>query len=334
MTDALYTITKEAQAQEYAWYSRLKLGNPDSIARAAWELSGQITGCWTAIRRDPRSYVIAYPGTGVFEVPNSAQYIATELGRILGLPSQNVIGLVKTDLSGTPYFAAGARERYSVRDMTLTKRACAVVSQRRVIIVDDCVAGGASLAKSRLALAPHVSALTCHVLLDLSGSPDPARMEEIVNSVILAPDPIAILASIWNDESNYTASKLVAYTLRQDLQVLGGLLNAHGAAHLYVSALLFFHAEPAEIERAALRLGAIAEVLERVHGLSTPTPRRVVNAIAKNGDVQEGRRAVLLDWLRTGLAHHRGFRVPPVLAGTFLCEFGEMVDQLARVPFA
>jgi hypothetical protein len=210
-----------------------------------------------------------------------------------------------------------------------------MIRHKRVILVDDCIAGGASMAKSRIALAPYVSALTCHVLLDLRGADDPALMEDIVNSIAIRPDGGHALTRMWNIDTHFTTSKLLAHSLRIGIGALTRGLTILGAVNLYLSALLFLNLEPSGTEDGGLELCELAATLRNEHGLSVVTPQAVSDAISGGESVQESRREILLDWLKKRLGSYNGYRVPDDDGmQCVLRDFAEMVECLHDVPIA
>lgn len=298
-------------------YSRMKLGCADAISSFAARTCDSLQTSSSSFATRDGGLVVACPGTAPEEVPNSITYVTRLVAQELGAIH---CALLKEDALGHSHADASQFNRDVFRTIRIADKMPVLLHNRPVILVDDCIVGGATLSKSRMALAPHTHTIATFVLVDLRGHP-PEIEGELNRTVISAEGPQA-LAKLWSEARNFSTSKLVCYTHEVGPETIVGDLSIHGALNLYFASLLYFRGYlPARSDSVIASLRAM--------GTQVPSRREMTTAWSCNGREQVRRRHAMLGWLHETMSCYAGFRVPDHHAADTAQNFWNILEALA-----
>ena len=302
-------------------YSRMKLGCTECLNSYANELANMVKDRLLGHAPKSKVPVVVCPGTGHLEVPNSITFLSRQVAE--KLDAKQCV-LLKEDAFGHSHEDAPANQRDILRTMLIPKDASTVLHDRQIVLVDDCVAGGSTLAKSRTVLAPHVFALATFVLLKLHGR-DPTA-EADVNRTAIKTNGADVLVELWADSKNFSTSKLTKYTFEGKSSEVVSSLPPIGALNLYLASLLYYY-----------RLGMSSgfdEVVKaaQVSGLRVPDKSTLANALESDPKQTPARSTAFRSWLHGRLSQRPTFRVAEPEAPKMVDDLNRMVRCLETMP--
>jgi hypothetical protein len=185
---------------------------------------------------DRRNGFVAIPGTAPTEIPNAMHYIATKVASLLGL---RMIVAVKKDETRDDYAAKTEDERQA-RCFVLNEDEMSFIQGMEGVLLDDCLASGTSLDKTREALLGHAKRIKSIIIADF-GKVEP-QFEAEANARALRGRYDRTLADLFNDSGNFTTSKLILYSFckQNNLPAMVKRLSPDGLLNLYLSGLVYF----------------------------------------------------------------------------------------------
>jgi len=279
-------------------YSLLKLGQKKAINTYSQELTAHISEALPDTLCNPRDWVLAFPGTGAGAVPNAIKYVTDTLSSNLNIAC---VGLGKKDTGTGDYAAQSKAQRLNNRHIVLDRSRQADIQDKKIILVDDGIASGVALAKSREVLERYGEVTACFVIADFRTSGDPAY-ERYLNRLVIDLVGPEFYATLLNSEENFTTSKLVAYFFEDNrrLRAAIGYLSPTALANLVFATFIYFK------DRASPYLHLIrnhlkdrqpdmdAAILSRLSGVLT-----VLTAGVNGGDGQKNQIFDLLSCHKT-----------------------------------
>lgn len=188
-------------------YSFLKLGQGKSISEYASNLAGLILQEVPDLPMESKSWVIVYPGTGSYSIPNAITHVANIVGKKLNL---DCIGLGKKDIATDDYAGRSKSERMKSRCISLAPEDRQRIKDKNFILVDDGIASGTAIEKSTDLLRKYGNLAACIVLADFRSAKDPS-FERSLNRKVIRTGGMEVYPALLNNSQNYITSKLICY---------------------------------------------------------------------------------------------------------------------------